>query len=182
MTSDDGFDLESDWQLVRPQPQATPRPDIFQRTLAEAQQRALARISEKYQGKAATDGYLVDSVQIFMDEWFQCLRSQDRAGLVEAIIEGQNMSSSEIRGFVRALPMTFLVRVSEAALSGAKGIHALLSVECNRRTGVVRDYEIKRIGDRIRVDVFTGDQKTFHFFLDDDFQVDNTDTDDSANP
>jgi hypothetical protein len=174
--NDDKFDLEPDWQTLRPEFEAETRETFLERILNEANEVAVEKLRGEFTDRALTVEALVDSigrsVQVFIDEWFKALRAQDRAGLIEVIIDEQNLSPSEMRGFVRSLPLSFLNNAAKSAFTGASGIHALLSVEYSRRAGIAKDFTIRRVGSRVQVTVRTSDDKKLQFFLDDSFEID----------
>ena len=85
-------------------------------------------------------------VKLFMESWLETLKSSDLAGLIELVLEGQDLSPEEVKGFVRALPTSMIDRIVGSALGTASGAHALFALESHRRKGSLgKDYEILKL-------------------------------------
>lgn len=87
-------------------------------------------------------------LQLFMKHWYEELRHQDSASLVGLVLGGQDLSAEEMKGFLRALPLSLLKRIAKQGLIGglASGVHALLAVEADFRENGGRDFELRRDG------------------------------------
>jgi hypothetical protein len=100
----------------------------------------------KYNHKPLTTDMLAEmmgqAVRMFMKHWYDDLRGKDLAGLVEIVLEGQNLEPQEMSGFLRALPMTLLERIARSAIGTANGVHGLIGVEHARRVNRIADYTI----------------------------------------
>lgn len=85
------------------------------------------------------------TVGVFMEKWYEGLRGQNLAGLMELVLEGQNLPLPELKGFVRALPATLLEQVTRSAIgSSASGIHLILAMELHMRRRGIEDYTLDR--------------------------------------
>lgn len=112
----------------------------------------LAAQFRQYEGKTLTGDDFAKIVgsglQLFMRHWYEELRRQDSASLVGLVLGGQDMTPEELKGFIRALPLSLLKRIAKEGLVGglASGTHALLAVEADFRENAGRDYELRRDG------------------------------------
>jgi hypothetical protein len=113
------------------------------------------------------------AVRTFMKHWYEDLRHQDLAGLVEIVLEGQNLTPVEMQKFVRALPQSLVERIAKSAMGTANGIHGLIGIEHAYRTGNLQDYKIIRdINDRVYVEFTDPKRKRqVQFFLDEKFDL-----------
>lgn len=113
---------------------------------------------EKRLGEALTQELLLEIVSTAIDttlkRWYESLRNQDTAGLIEIILEGQKdrMPPQEMTSFLQALPMSLLERVlaNAAEETTGTGVHMLLALEKNRRNSGAL-YSLKSAGGSIIV-------------------------------
>lgn len=108
-----------------------------------------------YKSKGFTGGNLnepeflakvvVTAVRQFMSNWYEAQKKQDLGVLVEIILEGQDVSVEDLKGFVRALPRSIVNRILGELRGQATGLHALLSIEALHRDGSLRDDYTLRI-------------------------------------
>lgn len=168
MTSEGEFELEKSWDALRQSNQEPRKPTLVQRSLWDVLNKVTNDLVEDVDDK--TLALVTWGIQTFIKEWTDNLRNQDTAGLIEIVLERQNLSNSELQGFVQALPLTLLGKISKSGLGGGSGIHALMALEVARRNGQVA-YVIRKIGERVRVDA-TNEQGAFQFYIDDDIDVD----------
>lgn len=137
----------------------------------------LAQECADLRGKVVTPEILVTvvarAVRLFMAKWYEHLRGQNLAGLIEIVVEGQDLTPSEMKAFLGALPTGLLERIARSAVGSGTGIHGLIGVEHARRTGSLTDYSIGRdpgCGNRVFVR-FPRDGKDVEFFLDEQFEL-----------
>lgn len=131
--------------------------------------------NEKHNHKPLTGELLADvtakGVELFMQKWFEHLRSQDLAGLIEVVLEGQQLSPAEMKGFLMALPESLLDRISKASIGTVTGVHALIAFELHRRKRKIIDYQLSKEGLRTRVDFNDPVSGTpINFYLDEAFE------------
>jgi len=199
MTSPDDDTLESFWQDLRPVNLAPRQPEeglikvhsgrvtdldaSLEMACAKATQE-LGTLFARHRGVSMTHELLAEvvatGVKVFMEKWREGLKGADLAGLVEIVLEGQNLPLEELRGFVRALPTPLLERVAKSALGTASGTHGLMAIEHARRNGSLRDYTLGQDSGKLYAE-FThprepGGQEgeTIRFYLDDEFHVPET--------
>lgn len=175
-------DLESCWQDIRrPFPsfiKGSKADSKLKESLEAAYKRSNERLSEKLQkhgGKTLTPELLAEIVStgiaLFMEEWHDGLRRQNLSGLVGIILEGQDLTASEMGDFVRAIPYSLLERICKSAVSSATGIHGLMAIEFARRNRSIRHYNIVQNGDRAYVEFTDLSDRTVSFYLDEDFEL-----------
>lgn len=95
-----------------------------------------------------TSGQIAKSVvrglRSFMGNWYEAQKKQDLGILIEIILEGQDVSVEDLKGFVRALPRSIINRILGELQGQATGLHALLSIEALHRDGSLRnDYTLR---------------------------------------
>lgn len=168
----DETDLEAYWSDVRTSPalitvhNGTGRVDV-----------AAAKAAHD----AAKVGVPASAAEKVIDQFLGYWRAEVLAGgigsLIELVLEDYNLSTSELDGFIRALPQALLQRIIDqgAASSSARGIHALLAIEQHRRrhTGNVQDYILHRDPDRVLLVEIRrlGGQHPITFRLDETFNM-----------
>jgi hypothetical protein len=181
--TDDADDLEECWREIRPQPNVqiiTTQPSRLRDALELACETTafdLAQECRDLHGKLLTPedlGTIVSkAVRLFMTRWYEGLRSQNLAGLIEIVLEGQDLSPSEMTAFVRALPTKLIEKIADSAVGSGTGVHGLMGVEHARRNGALRDYSIGRdpgSDNRVYVRFRRGDRDV-EFFLDEHFEL-----------
>jgi hypothetical protein len=125
---------------------------------------------------------ITKTVETFMLKWYEGLRGQNLSGLIELVLEGQDLSVEELRGFMRALPVTLLRRILDSAIgatgTSGTGIHALMAVEMHLRQRGIPDYTLTRIGGRLHIE-FTDPKRDalISFFLDEMHEHDDSSPD-----
>jgi hypothetical protein len=176
------LDLESCWQDIRHNPfDKVPDPTKFQDSLKKAYERSSERIAEyinKNHHHAQLTGEVFatiigQAISIFMEEWHNGLREENLAGLVELILEGQELTASEMNDFVRALPYSLLERICKSAVKSATGIHGLMAIEYARRNRTIPHYGIIQDGSRAYVEFTEANGRQVKFYLDEKFEVPN---------
>jgi hypothetical protein len=190
----DPFDFESFWDDLRATGKQPEPPDEIlivggkgtdlTGVLQSACEKAAHDLSVKYQerqGEILTLEVLADivttGVRIFMEKWHDGLREQNLAGLIEFVLEGQSLTPEEMTGFVRALPMSLLGRISESAIGSATGIHGLMAVEYARRRGDVRSYILEAEEGKVIVEFINRQDQRVRFSLNEEFKLVTNDPD-----
>lgn len=181
-------DLEDDridevWDEVRTRSPITlinPKPSDLDSIAAFASELTLAdlakAINKKYDSRPVTGEMLADvvlmGVQTFLKHWKKALVDQNLTGLVEVVLEGQKLNADEMKGFVRALPMSLLEKIAQSAVGTPTGTHVLMSIELLRRQGKAPDYLMGSEGRRVWVEfVHPERQQTVRFFTDETFTL-----------
>jgi len=137
----------------------------------------LAKECRDFKGKTFTAeiiGTIVaKAVRVFMEHWYEHLRGQNLSGLIEIVLEGQDLTPTEMVDFVRAIPTKLVEKIAQSAVGSGTGVHGLMGVEHARRCGQLGDYSIGRDpGSDNRVYVrFQRDGKDVEFFLDEHFEL-----------
>jgi hypothetical protein len=114
------------------------------------------------------------AVRTFMQHWYEDLRNQDLAGLIEIVLEGQNLTPVEMTDFVHSLPTSLIERIAQSAMGTANGIHGLMGLEFARRTGKLQEYKITRdpLNERVYVEFFDSVRKRpIQLYLDEKFDL-----------
>lgn len=179
----DPEDFDDDWQDIRPKPLVriiSDQPSRLKDAMVLASETAafdLAQKSKSYVGKPVTSEILrsiaAQAVRLFMERWYDGLRGQNLAGLIEIVIEGQDLDPSEMSSFIRALPTRLVEKIADSAVESGTGVHGLMGIEYARRTGRLGDYSIGRdpgSDNRVYVRFRKGD-KDIEFFLDEHFEL-----------
>jgi hypothetical protein len=183
MADDNDTDLEDVWEDVRP-PQLVQivrnRPLDMQAALEVASEKAIFQLRpklKKYDGEILDSELLgvmvTEGVKTFLDCWYGELKSYDLAGLVEIVLDSQNLTVDELTAFIKALPTSLLERICASSVGAqATGVHALMGVESARRTGHLSDYKVKRDIDGVLAVSFKDPNgKTVEVRLDEHFNV-----------
>ncbi len=138
----------------------------------------LETFSKSYLGKELTSEVLNELISkyvaTFLANWRTGLREQSILGLIEVILENQDLTPEELRKFLGALPESLLKRLLKAASDShtANGVHGILAVEVHCRDGLVSDYTIGRESGRFYVEfVDARTEGTVRVFTDDFFKV-----------
>ncbi len=176
-------DLQEHWKELRPKSSITLVTNrasdlLSQLTIVSAKTTFdLKKYADgKWTNRPFTGELLADvtakGIEIFMQKWYEHLRSQDLAGLIEVVLEGQQLSPGEMKGFLQALPQSLLERIAKASVGTVTGVHALIAFEIHRRRRGITDYILLKEGERTKV-IFTDPvrQVTVDFFLDQAFEV-----------
>jgi len=133
----------------------------------------LAQHLKTLQGKSLADPQVLSdlvskAVVTFMEKWHAALRGQNLAGLIELVLEGQDLTPNEMRGFIQALPESLLNKVVESAIGTATGVHALMALEVHLRARSIRDYTLGKESLRTYVEFHDpGHNAMVRFYLDD---------------
>lgn len=171
----DELDLEGCWSDLRcPKGSSEEAPSQLRRSLLDAHQKASIRLIEEELGGTGTKPLTTvvsRAVALFMEEWYQTLRDQNLAGLIEIVLEGQHLVPNEMQEFVQALPYSLLERICQSAMNSASGIHGLMAIEFARRNRNLRSYNIYQDGSRTYVQFTTLDDRTLKFYLDEKFDL-----------
>lgn len=179
MSDDEWEDLEKDWETLRPKSsvQLPARPSDLEGQLEEAALKAefeFKGMAQRYTGETLTTDLLctlmVTAVKIFMTKWHEGLRGQNLAGLIEFVLEGQDLSPTEMKGFLKALPTSFLDRVLSSAVGSwtSNGVHALVALEHHVRSRNLKDYTLGKDFDRTYAE-FDSPEGKIRVFLDELF-------------
>lgn len=92
---------------------------------------------------------VLDVVFLVMSRWYEHMKHHDLGYLIEVILESQHdLPLSDVKGFIRALPMTILSRLLNESKGPMTGLHALVACEVRRREGSLSDYDIRVDGAR----------------------------------
>jgi hypothetical protein len=131
--------------------------------------------NSKYANRPMTGDLLADvmskGIEIFMQRWYEHLKSQDLAGLIEVVLEGQQLSPAEMKGFLNAMPQSLLERISEASIGTVTGVHALIAFEYHRRKRSIIDYTLSKEGVRTKVSFVDPSRGLpIEFYLDEAFE------------
>lgn len=113
------------------------------------------------------------AVRLFAEHWYEQLRGQDLSGLIEIVLEGQDLTPTEMKSFIKALPTDLIEKIARSAVGSGNGVHGLMGIEHARRCGRIADYSIGRdpgSGNRVYVRFRRGD-KDVEFFLDEHFDL-----------
>jgi hypothetical protein len=114
------------------------------------------------------------STTIFMEKWREGLKGQNLTGLIEIVLESQDLSTTEMKGFLQALPSSLVQRILDSAIGAgdASGVHALIALESTMRVRGIKDYTIGKTDGRISVEFLDPTHsKLVKFFLDEAFSV-----------
>ncbi len=175
-------ELQECWKELRPQSPitlVTTRASDLQSQLAIVAAKTTFELTkyanDKHTNRPFTGELLADvaakGVEIFMRKWFEHLRSQDLAGLIEVVLEGQHLSPNEMKGFLTALPEGLLERIQKASIGTVTGVHALIAFELHRRKRSITDYTLTKEGQRTRVEFRDpGRGVPISFYLDEAFE------------
>lgn len=112
------------------------------------------------------------TVALFMAKWQEGLRGQNLSGLIEIILEGQDLTPAEMKGFLKALPDSLLQRILDSAIGAGtgSGVHALIALEHHFRKNGVRNYNLGRVDGRVYAE-FEAQGQTLRVFLDEVFKL-----------
>lgn len=188
MTTDDDNDYEDAWKAIeRHPPKSFIREewlrDQFASISGETSKELVAFIrdfSTKTTGKPdglpltseALSKIVATCVAMFMGKLYQRLKGEELAGLIEIVLEGQNLPPDELKGFVRALPESLLKKIVESVVGTANGVHALMAIELTHRNGnLSEDYTMHQRSDgRIYISVPQKNNEIVNIYLDDKFE------------
>ncbi len=178
-------ELEADWKLLQKSPiqVVTDRASDLKSQIELAGAKTIFELRQYAQNHLLQDAPLttdliaklvMKAVETFMAKWQEGLRGQNLAGLIEIVLEGQDLTPEEMRGFLGALPDSLLQKILDSGIhsKSANGIHALVAIESHLRLRKVSTYKIGKDLGRVYVE-FT-DPKTLSlvkFFLDEFFKV-----------
>lgn len=159
-------ELESCWdeivagpRIVTASSKACDTEGLLRLTAAETSEAFVRQYQEQHPGVDAIPlgsvaELLHEGLQQFTSRFYEHLRSQDMAGLLEFMLDGQvGLTPEEITGFLQALPMSLLVRIAETPVGVANGTHALVSFEVHRRSNLVQYQLVKDLDGRVQVTV-----------------------------
>lgn len=175
-------DLQDYWKEIRPKStiilvsgRASDMRSHLEMAAAKASAKLAKYTNDKHSHQMITGEVLADvavqGVALFMEEWNNSLKSQNLAGLIELVLEAQDLSPSEMRGFLQALPLSLIDRMLDSSIGTVPGVHALVALEKHMRTKSIRDYTLSKEGLRIRVDFIDPvRQIPLSFYLDEAFQ------------
>lgn len=162
MTDESWSELESDWEDLKKNRTSillvTNKPGDLKSQMELAYQKTafdLSQYVKRYDQQQLTVEILTDltskAVRLFMENWYKALREQNLAGLLELVLEGQDLSPSEMKEFLQALPSSLLQKIVSSAIGSASGTHALVAVEYMMRQRSVRDYRLRKEGASVVV-------------------------------
>jgi len=152
-------------------------------TMTLAAEKAAFRLREtfgsKYKDQPLTSDVLTDivamGVRSFMEIWYGELRGNNLAGLIEIVLEGQQLTPSEIQSFIHALSDDLILKITRSEVHSANGYHALMAIEHHRRAGRIDGYTIGLEGRRVFVEFRhtpKGEEPTYlKFYLDEKFDL-----------
>lgn len=188
--ADSDLDLDADWAALRTGAQHSI--EIPKKNLQGLMDMAMAKTQadlRAYMQKAETPStdalpeLVAKGVSLFWGHLTKEARGVDPIGMIEIILSAQHIPAPELKGFVRAIPITLLRRVLESHLGAqAGGIHALLSLEVMVREGRENDYTLTALSDGIEVSVRVRarDNEVLAFRLDESFAAPPKETQDEA--
>lgn len=88
---------------------------------------------------------IAKAVPLFMARWVESLKGYNLAGLIEVILDGQDLEPDEMKGFIRAIPRSVISRICDSEVGTWTGVHALMGVENAWRRGQLQeDYILAR--------------------------------------
>lgn len=111
------------------------------------------------------------ATHILLTQWEDALKKEDLAGLLLFILEGMNLSPTEIKGFLRALPPPILRRVLNSVVGKANGLHALVSLEICYRLEGTTDYTLHQTDEKQLYVVVPHKDEEITLWLDDHFTL-----------
>jgi len=177
-------DLEADWELLQKKSPITVvsnKPSDLRSQLELAGAKSLFELktfAKKFDGQPFTAEVLAEvmakTVALFMEKWHEGLRGQNLSGLIEIVLEGQDLSPEEMRGFLGALPDSLLQRILDSGIQSksADGVHGLVAMERHLRARNIRDYRIGKDFGRVYVSFFEPKVGAeVRFFLDEIFEL-----------
>lgn len=140
--------LEDDWFDLRPQtttliqaPESGLKGAID--IAAAKTEQDLTTWAQKNPGALDVPVYVARGMKIFWGHLSDELKGINLTGLIEIILTQQNMSGTELKGFLRSIPITLLQRITESPLgASAKAIHGLIALEVLVRTDLENDYSL----------------------------------------
>ena len=142
--------------------------------LEEARLKASFDLSSMYMDKELDKKDIPEivsrGIRLFISHWYEKLRSQDLAGLVEFMMEGLQIPPLELSQFMRTMPKSLVNRVVDSITGSASGMHALYVLEWHRRSGSLEDYRLSNDSGRIRVS-FQNPKGPVSFMLDERFDA-----------
>src|SRR5574338_358920 len=120
--------------------------DAAAKTAADLQLQFFKELVGRQVGSEEIGRLVATAVELFLKNWYEDLRHRDPASLVEVVLAGHTIPVEELKGFVRALPLSLVERiVKQGGLSDSgSGIHALLAVEWHHRQQKGVDYQLHR--------------------------------------
>lgn len=75
----------------------------------------------------------------------EALRGYDLSGVIAYLLESPSITAGEVKDFLMALPLSCIAKLLEGVIGKrATGVHAILSIETNRRTTGV-DYTVDKL-------------------------------------
>jgi hypothetical protein len=173
-------ELQEYWKELRPPSPiilVSNRPSDLKSQLAIVAAMTTAELQKVHRdpGVYATNGDVTSlvskGIEVFMQKWFEHLKSQDLAGLIEVVLEGQQLSPEEMKGFLMALPGSLLERITKASIGTVTGVHALVAFELHRRKRNITDYTLSKEGERTKVEFRDPSRQVpISFYLDDAVQ------------
>ncbi len=141
----------------------------------------MTRLVREHQGQDLTADLLsklmAKAVSIFMEKWYEGLRGQNLSGLIELVLQGQQLPPDELKGFVQALPSSLLKRIVESAIGATgvygNGLHALMAIELHLRSQNIRQYQLTQMGMRLHIEFHDPKRDAVvKFFLDEPIEHD----------
>jgi hypothetical protein len=176
-------DLEGDWRLLQRSPiqVVTNRASDLKSQLEVAGEKTVFELRQhfkQYQDAPLTVDLLSTlvgkAVRVFLAKWQEGLRDQNLAGLIEIVLEGQDLTPEEMRGFLKALPDSLLQKILDSGIhsQSATGVHGLIAIEKHLRQRKVLDYTIGKDLGRVYVEFVDPETNgTVRFSLDEFFKV-----------
>lgn len=120
---------------------------------------------------------LTRAVRRFLEHWKNGLADQNVSGLIEVVLQGQGLSTVDMKGFVRALPTSLVIKIAQSGIGISNGVHGLMGVECAFREGrLTGDYIIGRdvSNDKVFIELTHnsgGEPRQVRFTLDEEFPI-----------
>lgn len=180
--ADDEIPLEEFWNEIRKFPIEIQSPKL-QEQLEIICKETATELAEKCQEfirkplDAETLAFITaQGIGIFFEKWHEGIKSQNLAGLIEIVLEGQDLTPEDLQGFIRALPLSLLEQVTQSVIGSASGTHALLAFEWHYRKGTIRGFEIFRNTEgKVAVKVITPKEQEIVFPIEEKFDFENLD-------
>ena len=111
------------------------------------------------------------TLQCVLEAWYEELHAGDTVALIGVVLDGSDLTTDELRGFVQALPASLLQRIVDFPTPEASGLQALLAIEHQRRKKEAPDYTLSRdVADGKLIVSFRQLGETIEFKLDETFE------------
>lgn len=152
-------DLDEDWRWLQQQTikLVTSSDLVSQLELAKAKAEFdLAQFEKTCHGKEVTPELFREitntAISKFLEHWRLGLSDRKILGLIEVILEKQELPLTEVQAFLQAMPLSVLTSLISDVKDTANGVVGILALEVHRRKGKIQGYTLGREGGRLFVD------------------------------